>query len=83
MTQKEYNSRKTTVAGSFKGKNLAGKLPLMMLLRRQDDAASTDAGWVGGEVQRTRTGSEVLRPCADALQPHVDVGRARGDRGDD
>ena len=52
----------------------------MMLLWRQDDVASTDAGCVGGEVQKTRTGSKVLRPCVDALQPHVD--RARGDRGD-
>ena len=48
-------------------------------LRRQDDAASTDSGLVGGEVQRIWTGSEVVRPHADALQHHV--GRVRGDRG--
>ena len=52
----------------------------VMLLQRQDDAACTDAGLVGGEVQRTQTGSKVLRPWVDALQPLM--GRARGDRGD-
>ena len=61
--------------------NLAGMLSLMMLLRRQYDAASMDAGLVGGNVQRTWTGSEVLWPCAYAIQPHVD--RARGDKGDE
>ena len=58
MTQKEYNSRKTTVADSFKGMNLAGKLPLRMLLRRQDDAASADASLVRVEVQKMWTDSE-------------------------
>ena len=60
--------------------HLAGMLSLMMLLRLQDDVASTDAGLVGGKVQRIWTGSEVLWPHTDALQHHV--GRARGDRGD-
>ena len=52
----------------------------MMLIRHQDDAASTDAGLDGGKVQRTWTGSEVLRPCADVLQPYV--GKEKGDRRD-
>ena len=60
--------------------HLIGMLPLMMLLRHQDDAASTDAGLDGGKVQRTWTGSEVLRPCADVLQPYV--GKEKGDRRD-
>ena len=50
-------------------------LLLMMLLWHQDKAASTDAGLVGDKVQRTWTGSKVLRPHVDALQPPV--GRAR------
>ena len=44
------------------------------------DAASADTGWVGDNVQRSWTVSKVLRPHANALQPHV--GRERGDRGD-
>ena len=53
----------------------------IVLLWRQDDAASINAGFVDGEVQWIWTGSEVLRPHAGALQHHMD--RARGDRGDE
>ena len=86
MTQTQYHSRKTTVAGSSTTQeklqlpasskvkilqgccHLTGMLSLVMLLWRQYDAASTNAGLVGGEVQRTWTGSKILWP-ADTLQP--------------